>query len=115
MLPTHFFKALSDETRLRCLSLLVLEGELCVCELTYALKLPQPKISHHLANLRKAKWVTDRKDGLWIYYQLNPELPKWVVTMIQASIEGIKNDKPYVDDLVTLFEMADRPVNACSA
>ncbi|MCU7939263.1 MAG: metalloregulator ArsR/SmtB family transcription factor [gamma proteobacterium symbiont of Bathyaustriella thionipta] len=115
MLPTQLFKSVSDETRLRCLSLLVQEGELCVCELTYALKLPQPKISHHLANLRKARWVIDRKEGLWIYYRLNPELPQWAMTMIQASIMGIKNDAPYASDLLTLLEMTDRPVNTCSA
>ncbi|MFP4696420.1 ArsR family transcriptional regulator, partial [Thiohalospira sp.] len=40
----QFFRALSDGTRLRCLMLLQAEGELCVCELTYALELPQPRI-----------------------------------------------------------------------
>ena len=56
----QLFKALSDTTRLRCLSLLVNEEELCVCELTHALALPQPKISHHMAALRKAELVSDR-------------------------------------------------------
>lgn len=49
--PETFFNLLSDSTRLRCLSLLAQEGELCVCELTYTLKMVQPKISRHLALL----------------------------------------------------------------
>lgn len=64
------FKALSDETRLRILSLLM-EGELCVCDLMAVLRLPQSNVSRHLANLRNAGWVTDRREGLWIYYSLN--------------------------------------------
>jgi ArsR family transcriptional regulator len=48
-----FFKMLADSTRLRCLLLMQAEGELCVCELTHALNLSQPKISRHLAHLRE--------------------------------------------------------------
>ncbi|MGC8733368.1 MAG: ArsR/SmtB family transcription factor, partial [Halothiobacillaceae bacterium] len=49
-LESHtFFHALSDPTRLRCLAMLHAQGELCVCELTRALGLSQPKISRHLA------------------------------------------------------------------
>jgi len=55
----QFFQLLSDETRLRCLLLLQKEGELCVCELVYALDIIQPKISRHLAALRDAGIVTD--------------------------------------------------------
>ena len=69
------FSALSNEIRLRCLVLLQLEGELCVCELTHALKLSQPMISRHLALLRDAGLVNDQRAGQWIYYQVNPELP----------------------------------------
>ncbi len=46
------FQLLSDPTRLRCLLLMQVEGELCVCELTHALDLSQPKISRHLAGAR---------------------------------------------------------------
>ncbi len=56
MEPSTLFKALSDPTRLRCITLLSSHDELCVCELTQALDLPQPKVSHHLAALRKAGW-----------------------------------------------------------
>lgn len=64
------YKALADETRLRIVALLLGEGELCVCDIIAALKLPQSTISRHLAILRKAGWVNDRRCGLWIYYSI---------------------------------------------
>ena len=60
------FKACADETRLRLLVLLA-ERELCVCELVDILEMPQGKISRHLAVLRRADLVADRRDGTWIY------------------------------------------------
>ncbi len=113
--PAQLFKSLSDETRLRCLALLVQHGELCVCELTHALELPQPKISHHLANLRKSGLVIDRKNGLWIYYRLHPDLATWVTEILKISVNNIKHTAPFYDDDVRLMQMPDRPANLCSA
>jgi ArsR family transcriptional regulator len=111
--PTQLFQSLSDETRLRCLSLLVRQGELCVCELTYALSLPQPKISHHLGNLRKSGLVSDRKVGLWIYYQVHPNLPQWIMEMLKIVMNGIKNQEPFTQDASKLIQMPNRPNNLC--
>jgi ArsR family transcriptional regulator, arsenate/arsenite/antimonite-responsive transcriptional repressor len=63
------FKTLSDETRLRILALLG-EGELCVCDLMAILELPQSTVSRHLATLRNAGLVEDRRQGVWMYYRL---------------------------------------------
>jgi ArsR family transcriptional regulator len=63
------FKALSDETRLRILALLS-SGEMCVCDLVAILDLPQSTVSRHLAYLRNAGWVEDRRQGVWMYYRL---------------------------------------------
>jgi ArsR family transcriptional regulator len=63
------FKALADTTRLRILGLL-LAGEVCVCDIHDSLGLPQPKVSRHLAYLRRAGLVEGRKDGLWVHYRL---------------------------------------------
>jgi len=60
---TELFKQMSDATRLRCLLLLQSEGELCVCELIHAIGESQPKISRHLAHLRKSELVVDRKES----------------------------------------------------
>ena len=63
------FKALADQTRLRILGLLA-GGEVCVCEIHESLQIPQPTASRHLAYLKRAGLVTDRRDGLWAYYRL---------------------------------------------
>ncbi|HQX54211.1 MAG TPA: metalloregulator ArsR/SmtB family transcription factor [Planctomycetaceae bacterium] len=63
------FRAFSDRTRLRILHVL-LNGELCVGHLVDILQIPQPKTSRHLAYLRKAGLVQDRREGLWKYYSL---------------------------------------------
>ena len=65
------FRAFADPTRLRILHLLV-PGELCVCDLVTVLRLPQPKVSRHLAYLRKAGLVLARREGMWMHYQLAP-------------------------------------------
>jgi ArsR family transcriptional regulator, arsenate/arsenite/antimonite-responsive transcriptional repressor len=63
------FRALADRTRLRLLNLM--DGdEVCVCYLVEALNLTQPKISRHLAYLRRAGIVTARRDGKWMHYRL---------------------------------------------
>ena len=63
------FQALSDPTRLRLLNLMA-GGEICVCYFVEVLGEPQPKISRHLAHLRRAGLVAARRDGKWIHYRL---------------------------------------------
>ena len=63
------FKALSDSTRLRILMLL-LQRELCVCELVFALKMEQSRISHQLRILRDVDLVEDTRDGKWTNYRI---------------------------------------------
>jgi ArsR family transcriptional regulator len=69
VLPAALFHALSDEKRLRILTLLR-AGEHCVCELTEALDLPQSLLSFHLRTLKDAGLVRDRREGRWVYYSL---------------------------------------------
>jgi len=64
------FKALSDPTRLRIL-LLLLQRELCVCELTAILEMEQSRISHQLRVLRNVELVEDIRDGKWIIYRIS--------------------------------------------
>jgi ArsR family transcriptional regulator len=63
------YKALADATRLRILTLLV-EGEVCVCEIHDTLRLPQPTVSRHLAYLRRTGLVAARRDATWMHYRL---------------------------------------------
>ncbi|NGZ28225.1 MAG: metalloregulator ArsR/SmtB family transcription factor [Magnetococcales bacterium] len=92
------FKALADTTRLRCLMLLMEFKELCVCELTEPLSLAQPKVSRHLAALRASNLVVSRKEGLWVHYRVNEELPGWVLEVMQASFQGCRLTQPFVED-----------------
>ena len=63
------FRALSDPKRLRIIGLLS-DREVCVCDLMSALKMSQPMVSRHLAYLRRAGLVRDRRDGRWRHYSL---------------------------------------------
>ena len=65
----RLFHALSDEIRLEVIDLLR-DGERCVCELTAALDIAQPRLSWHLRALKEAGILTDRKEGRWVYYAL---------------------------------------------
>lgn len=67
--PDRVFRALSDRTRLRLVHLLQRE-QLCVCDLTSILRIPQPKASRHLAYLRKAGLVRVERRGAWSYYSM---------------------------------------------
>ncbi|MFO7577824.1 MAG: metalloregulator ArsR/SmtB family transcription factor [Pelovirga sp.] len=89
----HIFKALSDETRLRILALLS-SGELCVCDLMTVLALPQSTVSRHLAYLRNAGLVDDRRRGVWIFYRLKQssvlgdDLLRLLIEKLNASAQG---------------------------
>jgi ArsR family transcriptional regulator len=93
----RLFRALADPTRLRILGLL-LTGEVCVCDIHESLKTPQPKISRHLAYLRRAGLVDTRRDGLWIHYRLaagsDPILRIIQQAVAQAlrHVEAVQND-----------------------
>jgi len=63
------FKALADRTRLRLINMIG-DSEVCVCFFVAILKTSQPKISRHLAYLRRAGIVTARREGKWMHYRL---------------------------------------------
>ena len=67
------FKALSDETRLRIMGLLIAGEELCVCDIIAALDLPQSTVSRHLAYLRNSGLLEDRRQGVWMYYRISQD------------------------------------------
>lgn len=110
-----FYSALSHEIRLRSLLLMQAQGELCVCELTHALGLSQPMISRHLALLREAGIVSDRRAGVWIYYAINPALPEWAQSVLAATGDGVRDASPFRDDLASLAAMPNRPGARCCA
>ncbi|WP_282342019.1 MULTISPECIES: metalloregulator ArsR/SmtB family transcription factor [Pseudomonas] len=110
--PPEVFRNLADETRARATLLIASQGELCVCELVCALDDSQPKISRHLAQLRGSGLLRDRRQGQWVYYRLNPELPAWVQEMLQVTLQA--NAQWLTDNTLRLQNMDGRPVrDAC--
>jgi ArsR family transcriptional regulator len=77
-------KACADQTRLRLLNLLAGEDEVCVCHLVEVLGTNQPKVSRHLAYLKRAGLVSDRKEGLWVYYRLSSSLTEHAKRLIEC-------------------------------
>src|ERR1044071_9760928 len=91
------YKALADSTRLRILALLV-DGEVCVCDIHDALRLPQPTASRHLAYLRRAGLVEARREGTWMHYRLadlDPVVREIVQTAGHAMshVSGMDRDR----------------------
>tara|TARA_Y100000589_G_scaffold270449_1_gene262709 strand:+ start:537 stop:878 length:342 start_codon:yes stop_codon:yes gene_type:complete len=104
MNPLQFFKCLSDDTRLKSVLIVSTLEEACVCDLMDALELDQPKVSRHLAELRKCNIVLGERRGKWVYYQLHPHLPTWAKDIItqaarnnldyfSAALEKLKQGK----------------------
>jgi ArsR family transcriptional regulator len=79
--------ALADPTRLAALRLLRAQGEHCVCELVAALGATQSRVSRHMAVLRAAGLVTDRRDAQWVRYRLNPAMPPPVRRLVDAALD----------------------------
>ena len=104
--PTELFALLSDETRFRSLLLLHNKKELCVCELQHILGGIQPKISRHLALLRRSGLVLDRRKGQWVYYRINPKLPSWSQDMLTQLSAELKKREPYRSDFKKLEKLS---------
>ena len=88
----HLFLAFSDKTRLRLLSLMA-GGEVSVGFLAESLGESQPKISRHLAYLRRAGVVSTRRDGKWIYYAIAEQSEPAVDEMLSSALRSIRNGK----------------------
>ena len=87
------FKALSDETRLRILNLL-LERECCVCEVMQALDVSQTRASRNLAALYDAGFLNLRKDGLWSLYSIDREgMKEYLANLVDAVRKGLEGNQ----------------------
>jgi ArsR family transcriptional regulator len=96
--PHHLTTSLADITRLRIVALLHLKGEVCVCAIVAALEIPQPKASKHLAILRSNGIIRPRRQGQWIHYKINPEIPAWANHVIDHLTSGCVTRSPYQED-----------------
>jgi ArsR family transcriptional regulator len=88
----HLFRALADPTRLRLLNLIA-DQEICVCYFVEILRLSQPKISRHLAYLRKAGLVASRRDGKWMHYRLTVPKDEVAAGILRTTLRHLR-EKP---------------------
>jgi len=95
------FAALADPTRLRLLNLIG-GREVCVCFFVEILRLGQPKISRHLAYLRKAGLVEARRDGKWMHYRAVPPADATAAKILATVLASLGSDKQMQADLVML-------------
>ena len=95
------FQALSDPTRLRLLSLMA-AGEVCVCYFVEILDETQPKISRHLAYLRRAGLVSARRDGKWVHYGLAVPSDPASAAVLQTVLDVMANDRKMQRDRAAL-------------
>ncbi len=105
----NILKALSEETRLRILKLLE-NGELCVCDIVAALDMVQPKVSFHLATLKEAGFIKDRKQGRWTYYRLD-DSDLFRRFLLLSVLERIPKDALAEDRKRLDVFMQDKPSN----
>jgi ArsR family transcriptional regulator len=113
MMPTRafdkeaFFRALADRTRLRLLNLMR-DDEVCVCFFVEILKTNQPKISRHLAYMRRAGIVAARRDGNWMHYRIEEPADAEAAQVLRNTLAWLANDAEMQRD-------RDRLVKVCCA
>mgnify|MGYP005846604621 CR=1 FL=1 len=97
-------KALSEEIRLRIVMLLI-QDELCVCDLMAIFKEPQSKISRHLAYLKHSGLIRSRRAGVWMHYALNESLDEPWRSQLNFMKETLFHLPEFSDDRDSLIEM----------
>ena len=102
------FAALADPTRLRLLNLIA-GREVCVCYLVEILRQSQPKISRHLAYLRKAGVVAARRDGKWMHYRVEQPEDEAAASILAAALDSLRMDKAMQADLARLSRACCQP------
>jgi ArsR family transcriptional regulator len=100
----QFFKALSDETRLRIMMLLT-QGELCVCDLMLVLDEPQSKVSRHLAFLKHSGLTNSKRAGVWMHYRLKEPVDEVHKAQIDFLKEQLSRLPQFRTDREKLLEL----------
>lgn len=103
-----FFRALADRTRLRLLHLMG-EDEVCVCFFVEILKTNQPKISRHLAYLRKAGIVSARREGPWMHYRIVEPADPDAARVLRDTLAWLSNDREMQRDRERLVKVCCAP------
>ena len=109
----QLFAALADPTRLRLLNLM--NGrEVCVCYFAEILKQAQPKISRHLAYLRKTGIVAARREGKWMHYSICPPADPSAASLLASVLQSLGNDEQMLADRANLARAHCEPTELVS-
>lgn len=104
----RFFQALGDTTRLRLLNLMG-DQEVCVCYFVEILRTPQPKVSRHLAYLRRAGIVSARREGKWMHYRIVVPAHNGAAQILSQTLGWMKEDKAMQADRERLAAVCCAP------
>jgi ArsR family transcriptional regulator len=104
----RFFQALGDNTRLRLLNLMG-DQEMCVCYFVEILGQPQPKISRHLAYLRRAGMVAARRQGTWMHYRMVMPQHEGAAQILLQTLTWMKEDRAMQADRAKLSKACCAP------
>ena len=104
----RFFQALGDTTRLRLLNLMG-EQEICVCYFVEILEQGQPKISRHLAYLRRAGIVEARRDGKWMHYRIVMPPNIGASQILRQTLAWLKEERAMQSDRARLSKACCSP------
>lgn len=103
-----FFRALADRTRLRLINLIG-DDEVCVCFLVEIIGVNQPKISRHLAYLRRAGIVASRRDGKWMHYRLQIPSNSYAASVLREVRTWLTNERSTNADRQRLVKVCCSP------
>jgi len=95
------FKTLGDDLRIRILGLL-LDRELCVCDIESVLEISQVNASRHLSKMKSAGILSSRKTAQWVYYRLNDEFIRSFPEFIEYLRVELKKNSFYREDIKTI-------------
>lgn len=104
----EFFAALADKTRLRLLNLMR-DGEVCVCFFAETLGTNNPKISRHLAYLKRSNLVTARREGKWMHYSLNRPKDPLAAELFTSLLKTLESDEEMQGDRAALVDVCCSP------
>jgi ArsR family transcriptional regulator len=102
------FRALADRTRLRLLNLMA-AGEVCVCFFVEVLGTNQPKISRHLAYLRRAGVVSARREGKWMHYRVAAPEDEHAARVFAEVLKWLGEDREMQKDRARLVNICCAP------
>jgi ArsR family transcriptional regulator, arsenate/arsenite/antimonite-responsive transcriptional repressor len=102
------FRALADPTRLRLLNLIA-DREICVCYFVQILRISQPKVSRHLAYLRRARVVASRREGKWMHYRLVAPKDEAAASILRETLIHLKKKPEMRRDISRLSSACCAP------